>query len=296
MGIADGRKKWWLRVAAMTLGGMLAAGGNFPGGRAVCEAKETGTSVTTRQATDTAAGDEQEIIDFVTAYRKAFSAEGIETLADYVNDPEDPSFQIDLLRNRAMLELGVKGWENMDVAACPMSDGKHWFVSVSGDLIVDAFDVGIPGLKIELVGRNEEGELKIVLSDKGELSDALLREMQELSLSDEMVDRNNKVAMAYNDLIAERPDIMEWLLEMNEAIDREVAQTLEETLSTKAASEGGNSDTGKEAYTVKKGDCLWTIAEKQLGDGMLWSGLYERNKEVVGGNPDLLYIGITLQL
>lgn len=25
-----------------------------------------------------------------------------------------------------------------------------------------------------------------------------------------------------------------------------------------------------------------------------WSGLYERNKDVIGENPDLLYVGITL--
>ena len=52
----------------------------------------------------------------------------------------------------------------------------------------------------------------------------------------------------------------------------------------------------KGSYVVQKGDCLWDIAEEQLGDGMHWSGLYEQNKDLIGENPDLLYVGITLQL
>ena len=47
---------------------------------------------------------------------------------------------------------------------------------------------------------------------------------------------------------------------------------------------------------MKKGDCLWDIAETQLGDGMRWSGIYEANKALIGDDPDLLYVGIELEL
>ena len=73
-------------------------------------------------------------------------------------------------------------------------------------------------------------------------------------------------------------------------------EALEETFSTKLDSGNGTAGAKKDSYIVKKGDCLWDIAEEQLGDGMLWSGLYERNQDVIGDNPDLLYVGITLQL
>ena len=95
----------------------------FPGGRTVCEAKETGTTITA-QKKGAAAAEEQEVIEFVTAYREAFSPERIDTLADYVDDPEDQDFQIDLLRNKAMFEQGITGWENIRVVVCPMSDGN----------------------------------------------------------------------------------------------------------------------------------------------------------------------------
>lgn len=287
MWFTNGRGRRQLRVAALFLSGMLAVCGFFPGVRIFCEARENDA--------------EQEVIDFVTSYYKAQTPEGIETLADYVDAPETESFRIDLLRLRATYKRGVKGWKNINVTAYPMSDGKHWVASASADLIVEGFDIAIPGLRVMLVGRDKEGELKIssyAYDDYDVYSEAFIEEIRELSLSDEMIERNNEIAVAYNELVAEHPDILEWLLESNEAIDKEVGEILarEEALSEEADSEEEKPAAKKGSYTVKKGDCLWDIAEEQLGDGMLWSSLYERNKDVVGENPDLLYVGISLQL
>ncbi len=287
MEFTNGRQRRRVRAAALILGGMLAVCAGSFCGKIFCEAKET----------------EQEVIDFVTSYYKAQSPEGIDTLADYVDDPLSEDFQRDLLRQRVTFqEGGIQGWKNIKAIVLPMSDGKHWVVSVSGELIVEEFDVGIPGLKVELVGRNEKGKLEMAMYDEEEFSDAFLKEVRELSLSDEIVEHSNEVATAYNDLISERSDVMEWMLRMQEVVDKEMVKELtrEAALSEKADSEeedkGEKSETGKGSYTVEKGDCLWEIAEKQLGDGMRWSGIYEQNKEVIGEDPDLLYVGITLQL
>ena len=43
-------------------------------------------------------------------------------------------------------------------------------------------------------------------------------------------------------------------------------------------------------YTVVKGDSLWKIAKTQLGDGTLWTGIYEANKAEIA-DPSLIYIG-----
>lgn len=47
----------------------------------------------------------------------------------------------------------------------------------------------------------------------------------------------------------------------------------------------------KRTYTVVPGDCLWYIAKEQLGDPYRWPEIYEMNKGVIGGNPDLIYPG-----
>lgn len=48
-------------------------------------------------------------------------------------------------------------------------------------------------------------------------------------------------------------------------------------------------------YTVKKGDCLSTIAKKLTGSSD-WKALYQQNKSTVGSNPNLIYPGQKLQI
>lgn len=303
--------KGLLRTVSLILGGILALYGCFSHGKLFCEAKEPaikqekGVDIGTAQ-NKAAADEEQEIIEFITAYYKAQTPEGLDTLADYVEDPQNEEFQRDVLRRRLTFEKGgVKGWKNIKAMALPLSDGKHWVVSVSSDLIVEGIDVGIPGGRAEMVGRNDAGELKIIY-DTWAMSDTLIEEIRELMLTDEIVEHNNETAAAYNALIAERPDIMEWALETNTAVDEAWMEALaqEESFSEKTDSEAEDQEENTEekpdvkngSYTVQKGDCLWDIAEKQLGDGMRWSELYEQNKEIIGEDPDLLYVGIVLQL
>ncbi|MCD8036960.1 MAG: 5'-nucleotidase C-terminal domain-containing protein [Clostridiales bacterium] len=45
-----------------------------------------------------------------------------------------------------------------------------------------------------------------------------------------------------------------------------------------------------DVYTVVDGDNLWKIAKSQLGDGSLWTGIYEDNKDTIA-DPNLIYIG-----
>lgn len=55
-----------------------------------------------------------------------------------------------------------------------------------------------------------------------------------------------------------------------------------------------NSNRSKETapknktYTVKKGDTLYGIAKKELGDGSKWKEIYNLNKDKIK-NPDLIY-------
>lgn len=47
------------------------------------------------------------------------------------------------------------------------------------------------------------------------------------------------------------------------------------------------------SYLVKKGDCLSAIAMRLTGKAD-WKTLYEQNKDVIGGNPNLIHPGQTL--
>lgn len=58
---------------------------------------------------------------------------------------------------------------------------------------------------------------------------------------------------------------------------------------------GDNAPAGG-AYTVRSGDCLWKIAGSQLGNSSRWGEIYNLNRSVIGGNPNLIYPGQVLTL
>lgn len=51
-----------------------------------------------------------------------------------------------------------------------------------------------------------------------------------------------------------------------------------------------------QVYTVVKGDCLWNIAKRFYGDGSLYTVIYNANRAVIGGNPNLIYPGQVLTI
>ncbi len=51
-----------------------------------------------------------------------------------------------------------------------------------------------------------------------------------------------------------------------------------------------------QTYTVVKGDCLWNIAKAFYGDGAQYPIIYEANKDVIGGDPNLIYPGQVLTI
>ncbi|KAK9679505.1 LysM domain [Popillia japonica] len=52
-----------------------------------------------------------------------------------------------------------------------------------------------------------------------------------------------------------------------------------------------NAEPVQQTYTVKNGDCLWAIAKRLTGNGANWPELYNENRGVIGGNPNLIYAG-----
>lgn len=64
---------------------------------------------------------------------------------------------------------------------------------------------------------------------------------------------------------------------------------MQQSRETSGAPSGGT-------YTVVSGDCLWKIAKQFYGDGGKWGIIYNANKSVIGGNPNLIYPGQVLTI
>ena len=60
--------------------------------------------------------------------------------------------------------------------------------------------------------------------------------------------------------------------------------------------EEGNADEEAVAfYTIVKGDTLWAIASRHLGNGARYPEIFEANKEVIK-DPDLIYPGQQIRI
>lgn len=60
---------------------------------------------------------------------------------------------------------------------------------------------------------------------------------------------------------------------------------------TPAATERSAKEVSSTTYIVVKGDNLSKIAKKLTGSTANWKAIYEQNKGVIGGNPNLIYPG-----
>ena len=62
------------------------------------------------------------------------------------------------------------------------------------------------------------------------------------------------------------------------------------------AAETSPAPAAPQAYTVVRGDCLWSIAKRFYGDGSKYTAIYDANRGVIGGNPNLIYPGQVLTI
>lgn len=88
------------------------------------------------------------------------------------------------------------------------------------------------------------------------------------------------------------------LKEYREVILRQIkveSVTKKATISA-PVSRTDTATSGEQTYTVVKGDCLWNISKKFYGSGGKYTIIYNANKSVIGGNPNLIYPGQVLTI
>ena len=68
------------------------------------------------------------------------------------------------------------------------------------------------------------------------------------------------------------------------------------TASVKKEEKRVDNTVQPKTYTVVKGDWLWNIAKKFYGNGAQYTKIYNANKGVIGGNPNLICPGQVLTI
>lgn len=128
------------------------------------------------------------------------------------------------------------------------------------------YDEAIPGMTVYYVCQDEDGNYYI--NEDGEENENELNYIREVNLQDDVVDLSNRAAVAYNDMLAEDEDLVDFILDMNAEIDKNVGEALaraegsgqsgetdgesEEEETAEGAEEAGETETEEPAVVVTK--------------------------------------------
>ena len=93
-------------------------------------------------------------------------------------------------------------------------------------------DIELPGYNGFYVRSDADGNLRIV---KGELTDQENEYISEVASQDDVRELNNKVNVEYNDTVLEHPEILDYLMELDNVVSTSVGERIAEMNSTIAS-------------------------------------------------------------
>jgi nucleoid-associated protein YgaU len=139
----------------------------------------------------------------------------------------------------------------------------------------------------EEVKRKEEEAKKAAENARMAAEEAARKRREELAAQQRMIEESKKraeeeTAKRKAALEAEAKAEAEKMRLRGEAMAASMRQAVEEVKP--------------KTYVVKSGDSLSKIAKELLGDAKRWPEIYELNKALIGGNPNLIHPGQELKL
>ncbi|MDE7340901.1 MAG: SH3 domain-containing protein [Lachnospiraceae bacterium] len=192
-----------------------------------------------------------EITELINNYYTAQAEGDVDTIRSLVSDIEES----EVLR---IVETSkyVENYPSLEIYTKAGPVDNTYIVYVCSELKFTDYDDLFPGMKVFYVCVNENGQYYINESEEG--SDNELTYIREVTLQDDVVDLNNKVAAAYNDMVAENPELAQFILDLNDVIKKNVggalAQEEEENDSEEAGAEtetAENTEAGPEVVVTK---------------------------------------------
>lgn len=181
--------------------------------------------------------EDPKIEDLINAYYTAYVNGDIETIRSLVENLEDTEvLQIQETSKYA------ESYPTVDIYTKEGPTDNTVLVYVCSELKFTDFEEPIPGMKPFYVRIDENGDYHIM--EDIECSESEANYIKIVSLQDDVVDMNNKVVAAYNDMVASDPDLAQFLLDLRNEIDKNVGEVLVQTEENTEA-EGDGTDTAE---------------------------------------------------
>lgn len=106
------------------------------------------------------------------------------------------------------------------------------------------YEKPIPGLSVHYVCMDENGNYYI--NDDGEDDANILNYIREINLQEDVIDLNNKVNVAYNDMLAEDEGLSEFIVDLKTEIDKNVGEALARAEGSESSEQSGEPADGEQ--------------------------------------------------
>ena len=159
-----------------------------------------------------------EVNNVVRAYYDAQASGDMETISSlntYLNDIQKIKVE--------ELSKYIESYPELNVYTKPGLTENTYVAYVCSEVKFYDLEKTIPGMQTYYIGQDENGNYYI---NNGTYDDTVSNYIKEVTLQDDVVDLNNKVVVAYNDLLADDTDLSEFLAYMKEKINEDVGEIL----------------------------------------------------------------------
>lgn len=111
------------------------------------------------------------------------------------------------------------------------------------------YDKPIPGMMTYYVCTDENGNY--YLNEDGEEDQNVLNYIRELNLQDDVKDLSNKAAVAYNDMLAEDGELVDFLIDLNDEINKNVGEALARAEGSDSPAESDETEPGDDGESAE---------------------------------------------
>lgn len=164
--------------------------------------------------------DNPEVEELMDKYYTALAAGDIDTIRTLIDDIDET----EILRIKETSKY-VEAYSIQDIYTKAGPVENSYLVYTCMEAKFADYEEPIPGMRVWYVCVDENG--RYYINENGDGTEDELNYIREVSLQDDVVDLNNKVTVAYNDMLASDVDLQLLIQDVNIEIEKNVGEALQ---------------------------------------------------------------------
>lgn len=139
----------------------------------------------------------------------------------------------------------IESYPTLEVYTKTGPKENTYMVYVYAEVKFYDYEKPIPGMTAYYACQDENGNY--YLNVDGEEDEDVLNYMRELNLQGDVIDLNNKVAVTYNDMVAEDEELRQFIVDLNAEIEKNVGEALARAEGSETPEESGEPSGDEQA-------------------------------------------------